>query len=134
MLLNLRGEPRSTAPITTAAGSKPAAQAVNSATMTKKPAGATVVKPDAAADKEEETASATPAAKPATATKKKATTAKPAAAKSEPADEPKREPRPPKVNCTHSFACFHVFLLLAARASSSCLYNETYKHIHTCVF
>ncbi len=73
---------------------KSAAQPVNSATMTKKPAGATVVKPDVTAD--EETASPTPAAKPA-AKKKPATTAKPAAAKSEPADEPKREPRPPKV-------------------------------------
>jgi hypothetical protein len=75
---------------------KSATQPVNSATMTKKTAGTTVVKPDVIAD--EEPASPTPAAKPAAPAKKKsATTAKPAAPKNEPADEPKREPRPPKV-------------------------------------
>ena len=117
VLLNLRGEPRST---TTTVAPAPAAKAVNSATMTKKPAGATVVKPDASADKDEE-AAASPAttAKPAAAKKKPAAAAKPAAAKSEPAEE-KREPRPPKVNihCSSFFTpmLFLLFVVCCANA------------------
>jgi hypothetical protein len=103
--------------------------------MTKKPAGATVVKPDVTADKDEETASpAAAAAKPAAAPKKKpATTAKPAASKSEPVDEPKREPRPPKVNFNHSFYSFKLVLLLVARAF---FFFSLMRHtnIYTCVF
>lgn len=118
VLLNARGEPRSTTTTTTAAPA-PAAKAVNSATMTKKPAGATVVKPDASADKDEETASPATTAKPAAAKKKPATTAKPAAAKSEQAEE-KREPRQPKVNihCSSFFTpmLFLLFVVCCANA------------------
>jgi hypothetical protein len=79
--------------------------------MTKKPAGATVVKPDATADKDEESASPA-AAKSTTAAKKKpATTAKPAAARSEPVEE-KREPRAPKVNFHRSFFFLQSFSLV----------------------
>lgn len=99
--------------------------------MTKKPAGATVVKPDAAANKDEEGAGPATTAKPAAAKKKPAAAAKPAAARSEPAEE-KREPRAPKVNLHRSSVAFHAFLLFVARASSS-LRHETYKHIHMCL-
>ncbi|CAF0721167.1 unnamed protein product [Adineta steineri] len=102
VLLNLRGEPRSTAAVTTASTAvvpKSAASSVNSATMTKKPGGSTVAKSDSIADKDEESATPAPAAKPAAAAKKKtATTAKPAATTSEPVEEKRREPRPQKAS------------------------------------
>jgi hypothetical protein len=86
----------------TAAVPKSAAS-VNSSTMTKKPTGATVVKPDASVDNDEEAASPAPTAKPAAAKKKPAAASKPAATTSEPAEEKRREPRPQKVNLNSYF-------------------------------
>jgi hypothetical protein len=138
VLLNIRGEPRSTAPITTATSTaavpKTAAPAVNSATMTKKPTGATVVKPDVTADKDEETASPAPAAKPAAAAKKKpAATAKTASTTNEAAEEKRREPRPQKVNLNLSFNFSSKSLTVCACVIFFLFPYEAYKHIHICL-
>lgn len=96
--------------------------------MTKKPTGATIVKPDVTADKDEESGSSAPPAKPAAAPKKKpATTSKPAATTSEPAEEKRREPRPPKVNnkifLSKYCACvFYVFIV-----------RTNFTNIYTCI-
>ncbi|CAF4690593.1 unnamed protein product [Rotaria sp. Silwood2] len=98
VLLNSRGEPRSSG-TSTAAVPKSVASSINTATMTKKPGGATIVKPDVTADKDEESTSPAPTTKSTTVTKKKTTTtSKPPATTNELAEEKKREPRPPKVN------------------------------------
>ncbi|CAF3330130.1 unnamed protein product [Rotaria socialis] len=98
VLLNARGEPR-TAGTSTAAVPKSVASSINTATMTKKPSGATIVKPDVTGDKDDASPNPASAAKPTTVVKKKsATTSKPAAASNEAAEEKRREPRPQKAS------------------------------------
>ncbi|CAF4373230.1 unnamed protein product, partial [Rotaria sordida] len=96
VLLNVRGEPRS-AGTSTATVPKSVASSINTATMTKKSGGATIVTPDVTANKDEESTSPAPTTKPTTAVKKKTTTAsKSPATTNESVEEKKREPRPPK--------------------------------------
>ncbi|CAM4795603.1 unnamed protein product [Rotaria magnacalcarata] len=98
VLLNARGEPR-TAGTSTATVPKSVASSINTATMTKKSSGATIVKGDVTTDKDDASPNPASAAKTTTVVKKKAaTSSKAAAASNDAAEEKRREPRPQKAS------------------------------------